>query len=279
MKLLEKLVLLTPKPEVFAESSGPFWDDEHISKGMLDAHLNPNWDAATRKPEWVKKIAQFIRSQSSKQNMHLLDLGCGPGIYAEEFVKQGFTVSGVDFSKRSIAYAKEQTEKNNSHIDYTYQNYLTIDYTETFDVITLIYYDYGVLSKENRIILLNKIKKALKPGGKFIFDVLTPNFYKDKKESYSWYISEGSGFWKDVPHLCLERFFEYDPYTRLSENIVITDDDQVDYYRIWDASFDKERILEELASVGFNNVEVYTDLTGKVYDPNENTLGLVVTKK
>ncbi|MGE5494383.1 MAG: methyltransferase domain-containing protein [Burkholderiales bacterium] len=29
----------------------------------------------------------------------LLDLGCGPGIYAELFAKKGFCVTGVDFSQ------------------------------------------------------------------------------------------------------------------------------------------------------------------------------------
>ena len=31
------------KPELYAPSTDKFWDDEHISKGMLEAHLNPNF--------------------------------------------------------------------------------------------------------------------------------------------------------------------------------------------------------------------------------------------
>lgn len=37
-------------PKLYAPSTGTFWDDEHLSKGMLEAHLNPNWHTATRKP-------------------------------------------------------------------------------------------------------------------------------------------------------------------------------------------------------------------------------------
>jgi len=76
--------------------------------------------------------------------MFLLDIGCGPGLYAERFSSAGYSVTGVDFSKRSIAYAKEQTLLNKSNIEYHYQNYLTIDYKEKFDVITLIYCDYFI---------------------------------------------------------------------------------------------------------------------------------------
>lgn len=59
----------TIKPRLYTPSLNKFWDDEDISKGMLEAHLDPNWDAATRKPKWLDKF--------------LLDLGCGPGLYAE----------------------------------------------------------------------------------------------------------------------------------------------------------------------------------------------------
>ena len=35
------------KPELYAPSTGNFWDDKHISKGMLEAHLDPDINAAT----------------------------------------------------------------------------------------------------------------------------------------------------------------------------------------------------------------------------------------
>ena len=41
--MFNKLSDYVIKPELYAPSTGKFWDDEHISKGMLEAHLNPNW--------------------------------------------------------------------------------------------------------------------------------------------------------------------------------------------------------------------------------------------
>ncbi len=107
-------------------------------------------------------------------------MSCGPGLYAERFSSAGYVVTGIDFSKRSIEYAKKQTLLNKSSIEYHYKNYLTIDYLEKFDVVTLIYCDYAVLSIKERHILLKKVYQALKPNGKFIFDVFTPIMRKKK---------------------------------------------------------------------------------------------------
>ena len=105
-----------------------------------------------------------MRQSLLRQFQQLLDLGCGPGVYAERFNKAGYKVTGIDFSKRSIEYAKQQTLLNKSNIGYHYQNYLTIDYMEQFDVVTLIYCDYAVLPITERRILLEKVYQALKPN-------------------------------------------------------------------------------------------------------------------
>ena len=39
--------------------------------------------------------------------MNILDLGCGPGLYASEFAMRGHSVTGIDFSAESIRFAEE----------------------------------------------------------------------------------------------------------------------------------------------------------------------------
>lgn len=275
--MFNKLENYTTKPKLYAPSTNKFWDDEHISKGMLEAHLNPNWDAATRKHEFLDKSVNWIsKIAPSSQYKFLLDLGCGPGLYAERFSSVGYTVTGVDFSNRSITYAKEQTLLNKSNIEYLYQNYLTIDYVEQFDVITLIYCDYAALSVTDRLTLLRKVYQALKPNGKFIFDVFTP--LMRKAESCSWEYNEDGGFFSDRPHICLESVYQYDEdNTELRQCIVITED-IVDCYNIWDHFFTKEALLSEIQTAGFNTFEFYDDIAGKEFSGTGETICGVFTK-
>ena len=266
------------KPALYAPSTSIFWNDEHISKGMLEAHLNPSWDAASRNHRFLDKSVKWISEiVPPLQYKQLLDLGCGPGLYAERFHKAGYTVMGIDFSIRSIDYAKKQSALNKSNIEYHYQNYLEIDFTEQFDVVTLIFCDYAVLSSNDRHILLQKIHQALKPNGKFIFDVFTP--IKRENERCSWQYYETGGFFHTAPHVHLEAFYQYDDEdkTELNQNIIITNE-KVHCYNIWNHYFDKTTLVAELKHVGFASYEFYGDIAGKAFSDKEDTICVVVTK-
>ena len=66
---------------------------------MLEAHLNPEIDLATRKLDFVRQSAEWIAQTADPAvRPRLLDIGCGPGIYAELFCQNGFDVTGLDFS-------------------------------------------------------------------------------------------------------------------------------------------------------------------------------------
>jgi len=94
--MLSKLSNYLVKPELYAPGTGIFWDDDHISKGLLEAHLSPDWDAATRNHEFVDKSVNWIASIANPEKYNkLLDLGCGPGLYAERFHKAGYSVTGI----------------------------------------------------------------------------------------------------------------------------------------------------------------------------------------
>lgn len=276
--MIRQLSGFLTKPQIYAPSTGEFWNDAHISKGMLAAHLNPQEDAATRKHEFLDRSVQWIsKIAPPAQYKSLLDLGCGPGLYAQRFHEAGYCVIGVDFSRRSIAYAKEQAIQQNSAIEYYYQNYLTIDYKNQFDVVTLIYCDYAVLPIADRLLLLNKIYKALRQNGKFIVDVFTPRMRK--KESHTWQCCEDGGFWCEKPHICLESVYQYDDKdaTELRQCVVLTDE-SINCYNIWDHFFSKEKLLSEIQTAGFNNFEFYGDAAGKQLSDNSETICGVFTK-
>ena len=279
----KELMALMKKPELNAPSTiisnYALWSDEHISKCMLESHLNPDEEGATSRHDFVSKSVQWIAEIAPlARHTHLLDLGCGPGVYAERFVKAGYSVTGVDFSKCSIEYAKEQTELNGSGIEYHLQNYLTIDFTERFDVITIINKDYPVLSIADRTTLLKKVYQALKPGGKFIFDAFTPKMRA--KESRTWRFSENGGFMCYKPHLILEAVYQYDDEdkTELHQNIIVTDEG-VNCINIWIHYLSKELLLSETLPIGFDKVDFFGNIAGEKYSDEGEIICAVITKR
>ncbi len=113
-------------------------------------------------------------------------MGCGPGLYAERLHKKGYNITGIDFSQRSINYARKKARERNQEINYVYKNYMDINYKNEFEIVILIYCDFGVLSDIRRQVLLKKIYESLKPGGKFIFDVFTLKEFEKRKRVIYW---------------------------------------------------------------------------------------------
>ncbi len=256
---------LKEKPALYAPSTSKFWDDEHISKGMLEAHLNPDIDPASRKHEFIDRSVEWISKIAYPgENPRLLDLGCGPGIYAERFHKKGYQVTGVDFSKRSIHYAKDSAARQGLKIEYLYQDYLTIAYEQEYDVATLIYCDFGVLSGEDRKKLLKLVCRSLKPGGTFVFDVFQPNQYKGVEETRGFSYSE-SGFWREGPHVALEALYRYEESNTFLRQYVILTEEETQCYNIWEHTFTKEELQRDLTEVGFDWIEFYGDVAGEEY--------------
>jgi len=278
--MYEKLLkIMSRVPELYEPGEPAFWNDDYISQSMLKAHLDPDLDAASRRHATIREsVAWIARTLGPAQGKALADLGCGPGLYAEGFRKAGFDVTGVDFSPRSIAYARESAQKQGLAIDYRLQNYLELSDEEKFDAVTLIYCDYGVLSPEDRRELLRRIYRALKPGGAFLVDVLTPRFLNSYQEG-SEASYEPRGFWRPEPYLCITRRKLY-PQTRnyLEQYVVVTADD-CRAYHIWNEAFTPESLGEELTGAGFFWPSFYDDVCGRPLSGNSDTLCAIAIKQ
>jgi 2-polyprenyl-3-methyl-5-hydroxy-6-metoxy-1,4-benzoquinol methylase len=130
-------------PTPYDKGTDMMWTDEHISKFLLEAHLNPETGAASRTPTEIDKTVDMI-DKKLRPGSVILDLGCGPGLYTERLAKKGHRVTGVDFSRNSIAYAIEQREKHQSNIEYLNADYLNLDFESQFDLIMMIVSTTGI---------------------------------------------------------------------------------------------------------------------------------------
>ena len=280
--MFNQLAAFTRKPALYEKGTSEqteIWTDEHISKGMLEAHLHPTWDAATRPHNRVREIVNWIGSVAPADKYPaLLDLGCGPGIYAELFHEAGYRVTGMDFSKCSIAYAQNSAREKGLSIEYHLQDYLSLDFKSQFDIVTLIYYDFGVLSAENRAKLLAKVYTALKPGGLLIFDVYTPQHLAEREETTSWeYKSKGS-FFSPQPHLCLNSFLLYEEKRVFCDRHVIITEQGIRSINIWEHTFTKDELIQELSVAGFAVKGLYGNMAGADYCESGKEICVVAQK-
>lgn len=269
--MIDHLFRLLQKPTLWQRSTEAFWDDEHISKGMLEAHLNPERDAASRKHKFIDRSVQWL-SDVIPANGKVLDLGCGPGLYTKRFSDMGYDVTGVDLSKRSIAYAQSKDKKT----EYIRKNYLELNYIDKFHTITLIYGDYAALTPDERKTLVGKVYKALKPGGLFILDVFTEKQFLSKNTSPSWSLHKNGGFWSAEPHICLQVTYLYENNTVAVDQYVIIGENGIKDYLIWDTAYTVQRLTGEVSSYGFSLKGVFDDVCGSPYTGEGDTLCFIL---
>ncbi len=159
------------------------------------------------------------------------------------------------------------------------QDYLTLDYDGVFDAASLIYFDLGVLSETKRERLLPRIARALKPGGHFVFDVVT-EFHRSAAQTQStWEVCPSGGLSRPGAHMVLYQVFHY-PEDRayLDRYLVIDDSGRLTVYNVWEHYFSVEMLQSELTTAGFSEVVLWSDLTGAPFAERTGSMGVIAKK-
>lgn len=279
--MFDRLTEIFSRPEPFEHSNVPdLWNTPHIAAQMLNVHLNPDDNRASRKKSFIDKSVKWIvETANIDSNSKLLDLGCGPGLYTQRFAETGANVTGIDLSENSVRYAREQAGEANQDIHYINKNYLECDLGTGYDVITLIYCDFCVLSPGQRKHLLTKIYGALKENGYFFFDVHSVNHFNRMNENSSCASFETGGFWAPEKHFLFHTLFKYEKeHIILDKHTIIKEHDSFTNYNYLQC-YELEEIKKELSACGFFTDGYYSDISGTEYQQDSNDIALVTRKK
>lgn len=276
--MLDSMRMALEKPPLYKKSEGAFWNDEYISKQMLKAHLDPKFEGASRKLDFIERSVTWIKELVDPICYPtLLDIGCGPGIYAERFTKEGYQVTGIDFSKRSIDYALESALRQELSITYLFQDYLQMNLKKDFDFGTMIYCDYGALSTSDRQIIMRNVYQHLKYGGKFLLDVFGTAKYESFTESQTWKFCNHNGFWREGSYLELNGLYKYPDNVTLEQTSIISDN-EINTYYIWNTCFTKETLIKEVKEAGFKVCGIFGDVAGSPYNKDSFTIAILLEK-
>jgi cyclopropane fatty-acyl-phospholipid synthase-like methyltransferase len=107
-----------------------------------------------------------------------LDLGTGPGTQAIALAKEGFDVTGSDFSITAVEKAREKVKGSNLKINFVQDDILRSKLNHQFDIV----FDRGcfhVFPPEQRMDYVNVIKELIKPKGYLFLKCFS---YLEKRE-------------------------------------------------------------------------------------------------
>lgn len=274
--MFETLASLNERPAPFSVyTTDLLWTDDYVSARMLEHHLNPDEGLASRRFAAIDGTVGWLDRRLGLDGMAVCDLGCGPGLYAERMARRGARVTGLDFSARSVDYARTAAAAQGLPISYGLADYLKDDLPGDQDLVFLIFCDLCVLSPEQRRRLYAKIRKSLTPGGHFVFDVPSLPQFEQRVEGTRYGRWPANGFWAPGPYFEFVTTFLYDDLQLALDRYLIVEKHRRREILNWLQHFSPESISAELAANGFATEAVVDVSTGQDWQYGQTEFAVV----
>lgn len=126
-------------------------------------------------------LPNIVRLLDSKKGETILDVGCGQGFFAREFVKTGAQVIGVDVALELVAIAKKNVSSAQFHVASA--DAMPFVKTASVDAVTSI---LALQNIENVDGAFAECARVLKPNGRVLLVMNHPAFRIPQHSSWAW---------------------------------------------------------------------------------------------
>jgi SAM-dependent methyltransferase len=279
-RLVSDLVNMPP-PAPWREGDNIPWHDPGFSERMLQQHLSQEHDRASRRSPTIDAHVSWIHRQVlTERPASVVDLGCGPGLYASRLARLGHTCVGIDYSPASIRYATDLAARDGLPCEYRCEDIREAEYGTSRDLVMLIFGELNVFRPSDAQIILEKAREALAKGGVLL---LEPHTYagvqKRAARGRHWYAA-ACGLFSERPHLCLEEP-HWDPATKTTTiRYVVIDAESgaLNFYAQTFQAYSDDDYRTILSDCGFNEIQFFASLTGAP-DESQEELEAIVARK
>ena len=222
-----------------------WWDEFFTEFRPFFAKISPQVTNA--------EVKFYIEKMNLKKGSSFLDCPIGIGRIAIPLAKKGIKITGVDIMPSYLAELSEKASKAKLPIKLFHLDMRKINFENQFDAVGNLWTSFGYFKKESdNMLVLKKLYKALKPGGKFVIQVINRDWIMKNFASNGW--SEIAG-----AKVLEKRNFDFEKSISTSEWIFIKDGQEKSietYIRMY--SF--HEFKQMLEKVGFTNIVGYGSL-------------------
>lgn len=278
--MFQALKKICSRPEAFEfYTTEKLWNDSHISKKMLAFHLDPDSGLASRTESFINDSVNWFCERFEISGRKVIDFGCGPGLYTSRFAERGAFVTGIDFSERSIEYAKKTASAKNLSIDYCCRNYLDFETNEKFDLLTMIFCDFCVLSPVQRGKMLRKFRNLMNDDASLVLDVVTETAFEKREEASSFGKNFMDGFWAEEEYYGFMNVFKYPAEKVFLDKYTIFEKTRSWEIFNWLQYFSFESLQKEFLENGLEIKECFSNAAGKMFSADSTEMAVTAVKK
>jgi SAM-dependent methyltransferase len=136
--------------------------------------------------------AEFISDAlTASPGSEILDVGCGYGRHAIELVQRGFNVTGLDLSLPLLIRAADEAQRRSLSVNFVHADMREMAFEKQFDGAYSMLTSFGYFDEETNLRVAERIGRALKPGGRFLLDILNRDYVVADLPVRVWW--EGTG--------------------------------------------------------------------------------------
>ena len=162
----------------------PWWEE------MFDDDLLRTVERLSEKQ--IISEAIFIEDRLGLQKgAIILDLACGEGRHAVELTRRGYKVVGYDLSLAMLARASDEAEEASQKINFLHGDMREMAFESMFDGVYCWGMSFGFFEEDKNFQVIQRIHRALRPGGVLLLDVVNRDFVAARQPSMVWFEGEG----------------------------------------------------------------------------------------
>ncbi|MBI4161979.1 MAG: class I SAM-dependent methyltransferase [Acidobacteria bacterium] len=153
----------------------PEWFREFFGADYLRAYGPRNRREAPAEVPFIEAALGMRRSEV------YLDLCCGEGRHAVPLAARGYRLAGVDLSPDLLAAARGRAAGAGVRVDWVRADSRALPFPGAFDGVYCWFTSFGYFpdSADDRR-MLAEVERVLRPGGRFLLEVLNREFLADR---------------------------------------------------------------------------------------------------
>jgi SAM-dependent methyltransferase len=138
--------------------------------------------------EQTAREARFIREALQlPKGGEVLDVGCGYGRHALELAQQGLRVTGLDLSLPLLIRAADDAQRRALTVNFVHADMREMSFGNQFDGAYCVLSSFGYFDEETNLRVATAICRALKPGGRFLLDIINRDYIVSDLPSRVWW--------------------------------------------------------------------------------------------
>jgi SAM-dependent methyltransferase len=203
----------------------------------------------------------------------ILDLCCGVGRHSLDLARRGFSVTAVDRTAAFLDRARQKAGEKGAAVEFVHASMGEFRRPGAFDAAINMFTSFGYFaSDEEELAVLTNIVESLKPGGRFVIDVLGKEVLCRRFQPRTWQPSpDGTAF-------LLEERRVRSGWTYIENRWIVFDETGKHEFHFDIRVYSGRELEQVLQRAGFREIALFGKLNGAPYDHDAERLVAVARK-